>query len=171
MQHGDLPPMNPDDFAALAAFAGPLYKESKTIEAYTSDNPIPGAHKEYGSMNIMHGLEQAKRLAQATARQSLQQHPFYQQPPPPPVEYVPQITPSTPAPSTPPPPLGIASVAQEETNDDQLVFNFNPSEQQVTNDLLREISKKLSNVISLLEENVSSKQTKKSNTNVGKNQT
>ena len=53
---GEIPPMSPDDFAALAAFAGPVYQESRRIEQFTSSNPIPGAHTEYGSMNIKQGL-------------------------------------------------------------------------------------------------------------------
>jgi hypothetical protein len=139
---GEIPPMSPDDFAALAAFAGPVYQESKLIEAYTSSNPIPGAHSEYGSMNIKQGLEQAQRLAQASVLRPPQ--PMYV-PPAAPLEQ-PDLTMGTasftPYPQSPVPQLPF---------DGQLELQFNSSKQDITNDLLKEISRKLTKVIDLLE--------------------
>lgn len=138
MDNGFVPPMTPDDFAALAAFAGPMYQESRTIESFTSNNPIPNAHDNYGSMNIKQGLEQAQRLAQASV---VRPQPMYVQP-----SIISEV-PYVPTP-TYTEPIQQASIP-EPTN--QLEFSFNPSEQTVTNDLLKEISKKLTKVIMLLE--------------------
>ena len=148
MDNGYIPPMMPDDFAALAALAGPLYQESRTIESFTSENTTPGGFKEQGSMNIKQTLEQAKRLAQASVVR------------PPQPMYVPPAVPL----DQPDPVMGTASftpyVVQPVDNiqvnlvaepSDQLELPFDQSEQSVTNDLLREISKKLTKMISLLE--------------------
>lgn len=133
---GYIPPMSPEDFAALAAFAGPIYQESKIIEAYTSNNPMPGTFTENGSMSIREGLEQAKRLAQAAPK---------------PVYTTPAIV-DTPIAVQPPQPIPIGIEPQPTDRiQDQLEFSFNADEQSVTNDLLREISKKLSKVVILLE--------------------
>jgi hypothetical protein len=144
---GEIPPMSPDDFAALAAFAGPVYQESKLIESYTSSNPIPGAHSEYGSMNIKQGLEQAQRLAQASVLRPPQ--PMYV-PPAVPLEQ-PDLTMGT-ASFTPYP--NINNVQEFKStpiiNDGQLELQFNSSKQDITNDLLKEISRKLTKVIDLL---------------------
>jgi len=142
MDNGFVPPMTPDDFAALAAFAGPMYQESRTIESFTSNNPIPNAHDNYGSMNIKQGLEQAQRLAQASVAR---QQPIYV-PPAVPLEppdnvteiYTPYIATIT------------TAVPQPEPSN-QLEFSFNINEQKISNDLLKEISKKLSKLITLLE--------------------
>ncbi len=135
---GFIPPMMPDDFAALAEIAGPLYRDSKLIESFTSESPIPGA---YGSMNIRMGLEQAQRLAQASI-QSVPQ-PSYVAPAEP--QYIQQyVAPPVQQYVEPPvltaPPFGA-----------QLEFSFEKGGMDVTNDLLREISKKLSKLISLVD--------------------
>ena len=148
MDNGYVPPMMPDDFAALAALAGPLYQESRVVESYTSNNPMPGTHVDNGSMSIRQSLEQAKRLAQASVVR------------PPQPMYVPPAVPL----EQPDPIMGTASftpyVAQPVGNvqqflapepSNQLELPFNQNEQSMTNDLLREISKKLTKMISLLE--------------------
>ena len=144
MDDGYIPPMMPDDFAALAALAGPLYQESRVVESYTSENTNPGGFKDQGSMNIKQSLEQAQRLAQASVVR------------PPQPMYVPPAVPL----DQPDPVTGTASftpyvaqpVAQPvATSNDQLELPFDQNEQSITNDLLREISKKLTKVISLLE--------------------
>lgn len=143
MDDGYVPPMMPDDFAALAALAGPLYQESRVVESYTSNNPMPGTHKDNGSMSIRQSLEQAQHLSRNSAVR------------PPQPMYVPPAIPL----EEPDPVMGTASYApyvhnpQLPTPDpsDQLEFSFNPSEQTITNDLLKEISKKLTKVILLLE--------------------
>jgi hypothetical protein len=146
MDDGYIPPMMLDDFAALAALAGPLYQESRIVESFTSNNPMPGTHKDNGSMAIKQSLEQAQQLARNSVVR------------PPQPMYVPPAIPL----DIPDPIMGTASYTpyvqpahnpQLPTPDpsDQLEFSFNVNEQTVTNDLLREISKKLTKVISLLE--------------------
>jgi hypothetical protein len=144
--NGYVPPMSPDDFAALAAFAGPVYQESRVIEQYTSNNPMPGTFVENGSMSIRQGLEQAQRLAQASVVRPPQ--PMYV-PPAVPLDQ-PDIVTGT-ASFTPYPGAGVPVLPTQTTNIDQLEFSFNASKQDETNVLLKEISKKLTKVISLLE--------------------
>lgn len=143
MDNGFVPPMSPDDFAALAAFAGPIYQESRVIESFTSSNPIPNVHDNYGSMNIKQGLEQAQRLAQASVARP---QPLYV-PPAVPLEQ-PDMVIGT-ASFTPYANPIQTSVPQPPS--DQLEFLFNQDAQNATNELLKEISKKLSKMISLLE--------------------
>jgi len=152
---GSIPPMSPDDFAALAAFAGPVFQESRRLEAYTSENPIPGTHKDVGSMNIKQGLEQAQRLVQASILRP--QQPMYV---PPAVinptdlvmgtaTFTPYPEPITNVENFPFSPSGRTPIPKNDPN--QLELPFDSSEQKITNDLLREISKKLTKVIGLLE--------------------
>lgn len=142
---GEIPPMTPDDFAALAAFAGPIYQESRLIEKYTSDNPIPGGFVEQGSMNIKQGLEQAQRLAQASVLRPPQ--PMYV-PPAVPIEQPDLVTGTA---SFAPYPQPINPTPKPIIDDGQLELPFNQSKQDITNDLLKEISRKLSKVIDFLE--------------------
>lgn len=148
--NGQIPPMTPEDFAALAAFAGPMYQESKRIEAFTQTNPIPGVHSEYGSMNIRQGLEQAQQLAQASV---VRPQPMFV-PPAVPLEQ-PDMVMGTASFSPYPQPITVNNMPFSPSGKteipDQLELPFNSSEQQITNDLLREISKKLTKVINLLE--------------------
>jgi hypothetical protein len=151
MDNGFVPPMSPDDFAALAAFAGPIYQESRVIESYTSSNPIPNVHDNYGSMNIKQGLEQAQRLAQASVARP---QPLYV-PPAVPLEQ-PDMVIGTASFTPYPQPLINESPSFKKSNqvyDDsnQMDLPFNTSEQQITNDLLREISKKITKLTNLLE--------------------
>lgn len=145
--NGYVPPMSPDDFAALAAFAGPIYQESRVIESFTSNNPIPNTHDNYGSMNIKQGLEQAQRLAQASVVRPPQ--PMYV--PPAVAVNIPDVIETGTASFIPYPSAGVPVLPNQTTNVDQLEFSFNPSKQEDTNNLLREISSKLSKVITLLE--------------------
>lgn len=159
---GSIPPMSPDDFAALAAFAGPLYQQSKTIESYTSESPIPGAQKDYGSMNIRQGLEQAKHLAQASALR--QQQAMYVPPADPvflsEVPYVPPLPATVPSTVEPVPYIpsaqhfpqpGVVTEPLFVKKDAQLEFSFEKNEQQITNDLLKEISGKLTKLLKILD--------------------
>jgi hypothetical protein len=135
----------PDDFAALAAIAGPLFQESRQVERYTSNNHMPGAPLDNGSMSIKQSLEQAQRLAQASV---VRPTPMYV-PPAIPLEHT-GMAPSVPFEQIYTP---VQQNPQLPTPDqsDQLEFSFNPTQQTVTNDLLKEISKKLTKVIMLLE--------------------
>jgi len=143
--NGFIPPMMPDDFAALAEIAGPLYQQSKLIESFTSESPIPGAYKDYGSMNIRMGLEQAQRLAQASVQNAQNaQQPSYVAPAEP--QYIQSYV--EPTYTTPAPPAYIPPVVDPV---DQLEFKFEKGSMDVTNDLLKEISRKLSKLISLVD--------------------
>lgn len=146
---GSVPPMSPEDFAALAAFAGPLYQQSRTIESYSADG-----HRDDGSINIKHGLEKAKHLAQSTVLR--QQGTMYVPPADPQfLASEPYATPEQLIPDYPPvqhfpqPGVVINTVPQRDNN--QLEFSFEKKEQQVTNDLLKEISGKLSKLLKILE--------------------
>ena len=160
---GYVPPMSPDDFAALAELAGPLYQQSKLVEAYTSNNPIPNATVDYGSNNIRMGLEQAKRLAQASVTRP---QPVFV---PPAASQDLGVGVATFVPY----PAQQAPVVQYFSKEDsgQLEFQFDVNEQKMTNDLLREISKKLNRVLKVLESQPQeNSEILKLNPNVGKNQ-
>lgn len=152
--NGHIPPMTPDDLAALMAVAGPMYQESRLIESFTSDNPIPNTYdNNYGSGAIKTGLERAQHLAQASMHRQQQQ--MYVPPAPPiytapPTDFSYQQT----IPMVPPVPMPTGN---------QMEFNFNPAAQDATNELLREISKKLTRVINLLEKGEGSATISKSN--------
>ena len=164
---GFVPPLMPDDFEALAQLAGPLYQQSKLIEAYTSSNPIPNAMTDYGSNNIRMGLEQAKHLAQASVARP---QPSYVAPAPQsfiqasPVaqDVVVGVAQFTPYPQPMPSP--------PKEDNGQMEFQFNSSEQKITNDLLREISKKLSRLITLIERSSGEDTPPKLKPNVKQNQ-
>lgn len=137
---GFIPPMTPDDFAALAEIAGPLYQQSKVIESFTSESPIPGAYKDYGSMNIRMGLEQAQRLAQASVHSPPQ--PSYVAPAEP--QYIQTyVEPTYAVPMQAPTPVTDFG--------NQLEFSFEKGAMDITNDLLRDISKKLTKLINLVD--------------------
>jgi hypothetical protein len=157
---GYIPPMNPDDLAALAAFAGPMFQQSRQIEAFCSESPIPGGNKDFGSLSIRRGLEQAEQLTRASVNrhnaqlyvppadpQFLQSVPYVQ----------PQIEPS-------PDHVHVPQATFVPTADAfQLELSFSKSEQAVTNDLLREISKKLTKLINLIDKPESEDRLPKSN--------
>lgn len=164
---GSIPPMNPDDFAALAAFAGPMFQAARQLEQFTSENPIPGVHKEYGSMSIKRGLEAAQQLT----RDSVNRHnaQFYVPPADPQfLQSVPYVDP-VPTHYVEPPTIPVQhvhipqSTFVPETNGSQLELNFSKSEQAITNDLLREISKKISVLINLIDKSGSGDTIPKSN--------
>lgn len=148
MNEFDASPMSPDDFNALMSIAGPLFGESRNIEMMTSDNTVVGSHIQDGSMKIKGALEQAEHLVRA------------HRPPPPqytPPEYI-QAAQSIVSPT---PDVGIMNLyvpyptertSRPEPDDGQLMLQFDKDQQQVTNDLLTEISRKLTKVIGLLED-------------------
>ena len=137
----DAPP-TPEDLALLVSMAGPIFAESRLIESYTSNSPQYDGRIDEGSMKIKRGLEQMERQVRASAptppqyQQQYQPPPYAQQPLqylPPPMPYIPPTPPSS---------------------DGQLEFNFNLTEQKKTNDLLLEISRKISKLISCVENTI-----------------
>lgn len=151
---GYIPPMNPDDFAALAAVAGPMFQQSRQIEVFTSDSPIPGGNKEFGSMSIKRGLEEAQNLARASA---FRQQAQYVAPAEPQfLQSVPYEAPVQQFPQSVAAPVHVhvpQSSFTPQVNDNQLELNFSRSEQAITNDLLREISKKITVLTNFLIDN------------------
>lgn len=135
--------MSPEDKAALIAMAGPFFAQSKFID----DNSIDqfGNRVNGQAYEIQHALERDFRNAS----------------PPPthvPPSYIPQIAPPVTYSQEVIPhieyqyhEIPVVYNRVDETTD-QLEFNFKPSEQQKTNDLLKEISQKLTKLISLLEQ-------------------
>ena len=137
----DAPP-TPEDLALLVQMAGPIFAESKLIESYTSNSPQYDGRVDEGSMKIKRGLERIEQQVRASSRPLPQQNPnIYQYPPTQGPQYVPQ-----PVEFQAPPKL-----------DGQLEFNFNLTEQKKTNELLIEISRKLSKLISLIDSNITQK--------------
>jgi len=164
---GSIPPMNPDDFAALAAFAGPMFQAARQLESFTSENPMTGVHKEYGSMAIKRGLEQAQELTRASVLRHNAQ--FYVPPADP--QYLQTVPYEQPIPThyveptvTAPPHVHIPQATfVPEPNGAQLELNFSKSEQAITNDLLKEISKKITVLINLIDKPGSEDRLPKSN--------
>ena len=143
MNEYDLPPMSPDDLKALMGVAGPLFGESRMIEQMTSDNTVSGSHMQDGSMKIRSALEQAQRQVQA------HRPPQYTPP-----QYIPQeqfVQPQV-VPTQQPITNGVATFTPFQSADEgQMMLQFDKKEQSITNDLLKEISKKLTKVIDLLD--------------------
>jgi hypothetical protein len=97
-------------------------------------------------MNIKQGLEQAQRLTQA----ALAQGPRPQYVPPAEPQFIADV-PYAPSTTIPDFPIPITPTAVPQPSDGQLEFKFDAKEQNITNDLLKEISKKMSKIIDLLE--------------------
>jgi hypothetical protein len=161
---GYIPPMNPDDFAALAAVAGPMFQQSRLIEQYCSESPIPGGNKEFGSMSIKRSLENAQQLARDSAyRQHAAQYVA-----PADTQYLQAVPLPIPThynePTTTPVHVHTPQVNFAPSSDtNQLELNFSRTDQAITNDLLREISKKLTVLINLIDKTESEATLPKSN--------
>lgn len=151
--------LHPDDFSSLLGIARQLNSDLRLVENNTTEPPkdSSGFVRAKGSKAaIIQGLEQAKQLVQAPTAHNMG--------PPTGQPYMPDIPTAVPqeVPHFPdiPPNIPythdmIPNVPMVEPNifpqEAQLELNFNKSEQQKTNELLTEISKKLSKVIDLLQ--------------------
>jgi hypothetical protein len=136
-------PLAPEDLELLVGLAGPMYAQSKMIESMTSDNPVLNGAFDDGSSKIKRGLENIQRNIRQNfqAPRPIQPNPSLQTPiyTPPAPEVIQQV---------------ITPVYQQPlpvSNEDQMEFNFNVSEQKKTNDLLEKNNKLLQKIISLLE--------------------
>lgn len=138
--------MTPDDLQALTALGLFAFGESKVLENTTVDNPMVNAHVEDGTYKIRKALMDAERQVKMRAQPQPQpvvpSFSYPEMPPLPPmnpVDYfqIPQI-------QLPPP-------VQHPSGDVQLEFSFDPKKQDITNDLLKEISNKLSKILKQLE--------------------
>ena len=154
-----IPPIRPEEFQALAAFAGEAYRDSRMLENFSSENPIPQADDQFGSRSIAKGLEDAQRVYRESLQHQRQGPVPTSQPYPQVMEQVGTTVQTSQLKSDvniqkqdfPNPYISTESVGPQQNDPRQLEFNFDVKEQQVTNDLLREISKKMSKIIKLLE--------------------
>tara|TARA_R110002110_G_scaffold63454_3_gene176470 strand:+ start:3321 stop:3839 length:519 start_codon:yes stop_codon:yes gene_type:complete len=149
MENLDSSPMSPDQLATLAALAGPLFGESRNIEKMTSENTVVGGSSVDGSSKIKAALEQAQHAVRAQRPPPTQYIPpeYIEdiQHVPQPVERVPDVELPQYIPTQPSITPNIQSV-----DDGQLMFSFDKKEQQITNDHLKDISDKLSKIITFL---------------------
>jgi hypothetical protein len=135
----DIGAMSPDDLAALMEIAGPLYGASRALEQDTIAAGKNDGQRVGGSEQIRNGLEQAESIVQAQARQHyIQQNPYPVQPPQQGVPFQQQYyIPPVPQPAP--------------VDNGQLEFSFDPKGMDITNDLLKEISVKLTKILVALE--------------------
>ena len=138
--------LNPEDIGLLVGLAGPVYAESKMIDAMTGIKPTTGGgYAIEGAETIKRGLENIVQTAVRTPTPpSFQPPPQYIQPPQVtniPLPYYPEASPAYPMP-------GPMFPKQE---DPQLEFDFSLTEQKKTNELLEKNNKLLQKLISLLE--------------------
>lgn len=143
--------LNPEDIGLLMGIAGPLYAESKKIDAMTGTRPqdSTGAIVS-GTEQLKKGLENIVHTAVRTPTPpSFQPPPQYIQSPQ--VHQIPIPThyyePSTTGGQIPGP--GGSMFPKQE--DPQLEFDFSLTEQKKTNELLEKNNKLLQKLISLLE--------------------
>lgn len=134
--------LSPEDKAALIEFAGPLFAQAKFIDSNSIDKD--GYQTSRQAIEIQHALE----------RDFQRSTPVRVQP-----QYLPQnvdygathipMPPTYQTPHTYPAP--VPQYAPLPVDEGQLEFRFDQSEQQKTNSLLEDISRKLTKLISLLE--------------------
>lgn len=126
--------LTPEDKAALIAFAQPIFAEAKFIDANSVDKD--GYRTSGQAQEIQWALErdfQQKSLPKPVVHQQL-----------PPTYTYPEI-PQTIQPQ-------YIHATQQNVDDGQLEFKFDQSEQQKTNALLEEISRKLTKILAMLEQ-------------------
>ncbi len=130
--------LSPEDKAALIEFAGPLFAQAKFIDSNSVDKD--GYQTSRQAIEIQHALE--RDFQRSTPVHVPQPYIPAQNV----IDYNPyQNIPANPQPYYPP---------AQPVDNGQLEFKFDQSEQQKTNGLLEEISRKLTKLISLLEPNV-----------------
>lgn len=128
--------LSPEDKDALIAFAGPLFAQAKFIDANSIDKD--GYQTSRQAHEIQHALERDfQRSTPVRPSQPYHQADPYYPTPPHPIELPPQQY------QSPPPPV----------NDGQLEFKFDQTAQQKTNELLEDISRKLTRLMGMLEHN------------------
>lgn len=133
--------LTPEDKRAILDFAGPLFHESKAIDSSFFDGTRPKVEgvAEYGLAN---GIKSVLERELAPTPRHHNPHEQYLTTPPqfaPMPQYVPP-------PSVPPQ----EAAAPQDTA--QLELNFNPSAQNVTNDLLKENNRILRQILKELEQ-------------------
>ncbi len=136
--------LSPEDKRAILDFAGPLFHESKAIDSSFFDGTRPKVEgvPEYGLAN---GIKSV--LERELAPTPRQHHPHQQYLTPP--SLPPQ---QAPMPQYAPPPIAPTQEAPAPQDTAQLELNFNPSAQDVTNDLLKENNRILRQILKELEQ-------------------
>lgn len=132
--------LSPEDKAALIEFAGPLFAQAKFIDSNSVDKD--GYQTSRQAQEIQYALE--RDFQRATPPPVHVPHHYHApQPQMNVIDYNPYPThiPAAPQPYYPPAPV----------DNGQLEFQFDQTEQQKTNFLLEEISRKLTKLIGLLE--------------------
>lgn len=128
--------LSPEDKAALIEFAGPMFAQAKFIDANSIDKD--GYQTSRQAQEIQHALERDFQRASPPPAYVPPAH--YAPPQMNVIDYNPYPQPA-PQPYYPPAPV----------DNGQLEFKFDQSEQQKTNSLLEDISRKLTKLIGLLE--------------------
>lgn len=137
--------MSPEDKQALIEIMGPLYGQAKLMDNswYEDSKAKVGGMPDQGAAGeIKRALErELTRPTYVPTHNSYIQHP---QPSQTPVEYyqAPSVT-----------PIVTHQHHSQPIDNSQMEFSFDQTEQQKTNNLLEEISRKLTKMISLLQEN------------------
>lgn len=146
-EHTPLEPLSPEDMELIIGLAKPMYAESKNVERMTGTNTVVNGRPDDGSSKIRSGLEQIARSVQV-------QRPST----PPIITYVnPHVSSGETSTSVDPnlrvvpttnplydPNLGVHSPI---VSSPQMELDFDVSEQKRTNDLLEEISRKLTKLV------------------------
>lgn len=151
MPFGDT--MDKSDLDALVSLGLFAFGESKLIDQTLVDAPresgVPVAN---GAMKIGRALEDAERQVKAAA---WQQHQQQMPQPVPPYSYpeMPSLTSQVPVQHVQLPPPAFYQQPTQIIDNAQLELNFEPKKQDVTNDLLKEISLKLTKILNVLEKN------------------
>lgn len=132
--------LSPEDKAALIEFAGPLFAQAKFIDSNSVDKD--GYQTSRQAQEIQHALE--RDFQRATPPPVHAPHHYHAPQAGNVIDYNPYLTsaPVAPLPQYHPP---------APVDNGQLEFQFDQSEQQKTNSLLEDISRKLTKLIGLLE--------------------
>ena len=132
--------LSPEDKRAILDFAGPLFHESRAIDSSFFDGTRPKVEgvPEYGLAN---GIKSVLERELASPQRPPHPQQQYLTPPSLPPQPVPQQQ------AAPPP-----QAPQRTEDPNQLELNFNPSSQNVTNDLLKENNRILRQILQQLEQ-------------------
>jgi len=161
-----LPPMSPDDLAALMGFAGPIFGETRQIENMTSENPNVGSHVQDGSMKIRQALAQAENQVRMQVPVHVPHVPI------PVIPFIPEtinqqgemfpvssggyVQPTT----TDFPHIQNVLQINTPSNEQQMEFSFDPNKHDITNNHLRDISNTLKKILKYYEDDSKTKKTK-----------
>lgn len=133
--------LSAEDKALLIEFAGPIFAEAKNIDANSVDKD--GYRTSRHAQEIQMALERDFQTKSAPRHFAPPPNPYLQQQPASVVDYGQYLQPPIHYPPV--------QVMQPVVDTGQMEFQFDQSEQQKTNSLLEEVSRKLTKVVALLE--------------------